>query len=49
VDEALRAGGFWEEVLDSNLAARAWETAPDDLVLLHLLPSVIGSESLTRA
>ena len=44
VENALEEGGLWNQVFEPDLVSDMWQLAPDELVMMHLLPCVVGSE-----
>ena len=41
VREAMNRGGFWTGIFDPDLVEDGWATAPDALVIAHLLPGIL--------
>jgi hypothetical protein len=46
IDEALARGGFWTQIFDPDLAGKHWQTNPDALAILYLLPDVLQNYSV---
>jgi len=43
LEEALRSDGFWTEIFDPKQARVGWQTAPDELVIAHLLTELVAA------